>query len=79
MEIVSANNLNLNELTNMQVALDSNKHLKLAIDETARNYHTIDVYDAMRNLENVGQILRLAYAGTKGFSCSTSTTKICKS
>lgn len=76
MEIVSANNLNLNELTNMQVALDSNKHLKLAIDETARNYHTIDVYDAMRNLENVGQILRLAYAGTKGFSCSTSTTKI---
>lgn len=76
MEIVSAKSLNLNDLTNMQVALESNKHLKLAIDETARSYHTIDVYDAMKNLENVGQILRLAYAGSKSFSCSTSTTKI---
>ena len=76
MEIVSAKGLNLNDLTNIQVALDSNKHLKLDIDKIAKNYHSVDIYDAMKSLENVGQVLKLAYAGSKGFSCSTSTTQI---
>lgn len=76
MALSKVSNLNLNELTTMQIALDSNKQLDANIDAVARNYHTIDVRMAMTNLGNVGQVLKLAYAGSKGFPCSTSTLKI---
>ena len=76
MALTDATSLNLGELTNMEVAISSNNQLAKMIEATANNYHTIDISTAMTNLGNVGEILKLAYAGSKGFTCSTSTLKI---
>lgn len=76
MSLTNANSLNLGELTNMEMALSSNNQLAKMIEAKASNYHTVDISMAMTNLGNVGDILKLAYAGSKGFPCSTSTLKI---
>jgi hypothetical protein len=68
--------INLDNLNNMTLVLESNKNLQVCIDETKKNYHTIDVNLAMKNLSNVSKILKLAYAGSKGFPCSNDTIEI---
>lgn len=40
------------------------------ISTIIKNYHTINVSEAMQNLAQVGQLLQLAYSGSKGFPCS---------
>ena len=65
--------LNLEDLSNMEVVLNSNLVLNQDLDVITNNYHRIDIRTTMRSLENVGQILKLAYAGSKNFPCSETT------
>lgn len=64
--------LNLTNLTSIENVLNSNKQLSVVIDEAARRHHTTDVGEIMRKLESIGEILKLAYAGSKGMPCSRS-------
>lgn len=73
MALAPLKNLNLEVLSNMEVVLNSNLELNQDIDVINNNYHRIDIRTTMRNLENVGQILKLAYAGSKNFPCSETT------
>ena len=40
------------------------------IDKQVKTYHTINIHVALTNLANIGNVLKLAYAGSRGFSCS---------
>lgn len=40
------------------------------VESQSENFHRLNVKDAMSNLNQIGQLLRLAYAGSKGFPCS---------
>ncbi|RNA10876.1 hypothetical protein BpHYR1_017416, partial [Brachionus plicatilis] len=74
--LIESKNLTLSEVSSIEQAIESNKHLDSKINEIIKSNHTIDVSLAMKNLATVGKILNLAYAGSKGFKCSTSTIKI---
>lgn len=71
-----ADNLNLDQIDTMEIALKSNVGLEALINETARNYHTIDATTTMTKLNNVGKLLKLAYAGSIEFKFSNSTIEI---
>lgn len=44
---------------------------KQFIDDKVKVYHSIDPSRAMKDLAEVGSLLRLAYSGAKGYPCST--------
>ena len=68
--------IDFSDLNSMQSALDFNKQLEAKINQNIQKCLIIDVSVAMKNLANVGNIIKLAYAGSKGFPCSTVTIEI---
>ena len=68
--------INLTNLDSMDLALKSNEQLNQAIEEKIRSYNSINVSVTMKNLGGVGKILQVAYAGSKGFTCSESIIEI---
>ena len=44
--------------------------VRALVESTRQTYHSVSVAQTMSNLTQVGQLLRLALAGSKGFSCS---------
>ena len=46
------------------------------VEQNEQTYYTINVEKAMEELTQVGQLLQIAYASSKGFSCSTAVLKI---
>lgn len=71
--------LDLSNLSSIENALESNERLSLIIDKLTQGYDTIDVGVTMKKLKSIGEILKLAYAGSKGMKCSKSVMRIlCK-
>ena len=44
--------------------------IKIIVDQKVKTFYTINVEDAMKKLSQVGQLLKLAVSGSKGFPCS---------
>lgn len=63
--------INFSNMNSMEMVLKTNESLTESIKEKAKNFHTIDVRVAMKNLSSVGKVINLAYAGSNGFACST--------
>ena len=45
-------------------------YIKIIVEQKVQTFYTINVEDAMKKLSQVGQLLQLAYSGSKGFPCS---------
>ncbi|KAI8894788.1 hypothetical protein BC833DRAFT_623647 [Globomyces pollinis-pini] len=52
------------------------KVLGKEVERIGQIYQTVNVQDAMEKLSQVGSLLQLAYAGTKGLSCNVSITEM---
>ena len=76
MAVQISSKINLTNLNSMDLALKSNEQLDKAIEEKIKGYSSINVSVTMKNLGGVGKILQVAYAGSKGFTCSESIIQI---
>ena len=52
-------------------AVKSNPQLETYINNQIKSYRNIDINVVFENLSHVGNVIKLAYADSKGFSCST--------
>lgn len=51
--------------------ISNDKSISAIIADNIKTHYTINVDDAMKKLTQVGQLVQLAYSGSKGFPCST--------
>jgi hypothetical protein len=69
-EIVFSKTVAISNREDISTLCSSNRQLADYIDKRVKDFSTINVDTAMRNLANVGDILKLAYAGSQNFKCS---------
>ena len=50
--------------------------INVIVEQNVQTFYTINVEDAMKKLTQVGQLLQLAYSGSKGYSCSTTVLEV---
>jgi len=64
------------QAADVQRIIDADQNLSLAVAGAIKEYHVLDVNVAMKKLGQAGQLLHLAYAGSKGFKCSVQIVEI---
>ncbi len=64
------------QAADVQRIIDADQNLSVAVAGAIQQYQVLDVHAAMKGLGQAGQLLHLAYAGSKSFKCSVQIVEI---
>ena len=68
--------VDISEPNDITKALKSNRQLETYINNQIKDYQNMDINVVFKNLSHVGNVIKLAYATSKGFSCSAQVMEI---